>query len=105
MLNDLSNLIAPIGEYVNRRNRILLDKRMGLDKYAYIYPIAYHSWLGHAPNEGPPILEKARLRDRNRSLDNDSGLSPQSVHRQYQRLILRPLGNQLDSIKDAEQTK
>lgn len=104
-LNDLSNLIAPVGEYVNRRNRVLMDKRMGLGEYAYIYSIAYHSWLGHPPDEGPPILEKARQRGRDRLSGNDSNLSPESVRRQYRRLILRLFGNQLNSIKDAEQTK
>jgi TonB family protein len=104
-LNDLSNLIAPVGEYVNKRNRVLMDKRMGLGEYAYIYSIAYYSWLGHRPDEGPPILEKARQGDRVRFSGEGSNLSPESVRRQYRHAILRLLGNQLDSIKDAAQAK
>ncbi len=102
MLNDLSNIIIPIGTYMHQRNQVLLDKGMGLGEYAYIYTIAYHSWLGHAPEEGPPVLTKIRLQDRSQSLGNDSNISPESVRRQYRRLILRLLNNQLDSIKDPE---
>jgi TonB family protein len=105
VLNDLSNVIVPIGAFMNRRNQVLLDKRMGLGEYAYIYTIAYHSWLGHAPNEGPPVLAKLRLQDRSQSFGNDSNISPESVRRQYRRVILRLLGNQLNSIKDEEHGK
>lgn len=104
VLNDLSNVIIPIGTYMNQRNQVLLDKRMGLGEYAYIYTIAYHSWLGHAPDEGPPFMAKFRLQDRGQSVGNDSNISPESVRRRYRRVILRLLGNQLDSIKDSEQS-
>jgi hypothetical protein len=103
VLNDLSNVIIPIGTYMNQRNQVLLDKRMGLGEYAYIYTMAYHSWLGHAPDEAPPVLTKFRLQDRSQSFGNDSNISPESVRRQYRRVILRLLGNQLDSIKGSEQ--
>jgi hypothetical protein len=104
VLNDLSNVIIPIGRYMNQRNQVLLDKRMGLGEYAYIYTMAYHSWLGHAPDEGPPVLTKFRLQDRSQSVGNDFNISPESVRRQYRRVILRLLGNQLDSIKGPEQS-
>jgi len=104
-LNDLSNLIAPFGECVDRRNRALLDKQMGLGEYAYIYSIAYHSWFHHPPEEGPPILAQGRRQDRDRVLRDNPGLSPEGVHRQYRRLILRWLENQLDGIQGVEQTK
>jgi TonB family protein len=105
ILNDLSNVIVPIGEYMTRRNQVLLDKRMGLGEYAYIYTIAYHSWLGHPPEEGPTILDRIRMQDRSRAFDENSGLSPDSVRRQYRRVILRLLENQLGGIKEAESSK
>jgi TonB family protein len=105
VLNDLSNVIVPIGAYVNQRNQVLLGKQMGLGEYAYIYAISYFSWLGHAPDEGPPILARLRLQDRSPSIGNDSNISPESVRRQYRRVILRLLGNQMKGIKDAEQSK
>jgi TonB family protein len=105
LLSDLSNLIAPIGGYVARRNQVLLEKRMGLGEYAYIYSIAYHSWLGHPPEEGPSILANIRRPERERLSRNDVTFSPESMRRQYRRLILRMLENQLESIRDAGQKK
>jgi TonB family protein len=94
-LNDMGNVIVPIGTYANNRNTVLIGKKMGLGEYAYIYTIAYHSWLGHKPSEGPAFLERAGLRDGNRSSENDAGFTPEGVRRQYQRLALRFLENQL----------
>lgn len=105
LLNDLSNLIAPFGEYVDHRNRILLDKRMGLGEYGYMYSITYHSWLHHPPEEGPPILTPGGRRDRDQVLSDNPELSPEGVRRRYRRLMLRWLGNQLNAIPDVEQTK
>lgn len=103
--SDLSNVILPIGEYVNRRNKILLERRMALGEYAYIYSIAYHSWLGHPPDEGPSLLERLRRQDRIVFSGNDPGFSPEDVRRQYRRVILRLLRNQLGGIKEAGQEK
>ncbi len=101
-LNDLSNLIGPAGDYVGRRNRALLDRHMGLGEYAYIYTMAYHSWLGHLPEEGPPILAKLdRWNDASHS-SSDGGFSPEAIRWQYRRFIRRILQNQLSGIKDAE---
>jgi hypothetical protein len=105
VLNDLSNLIAPFGEYVDRRNRVLLDKRMGLGEYGYIYSIAYHSWLHHSPEEGPPILSQGNRRDRHQVLGDNPDLSPEGVRSRYRHLITRWLENQLNRSPDVEQTK
>ena len=102
ILNDVGNLLTLGGQYMNQRDRALSDKRMGLGEYDYIYSISYHSWLGHSPEEGSAILSK--LRDQERIRASDSPLSPESIRRQYRRLILRLLRNQLDSIKSAEET-
>jgi TonB family protein len=102
VLNDISNLLIPIGEYIKRRNEVLVEKRMGLGEYAYIYTIAYNSWLGHPPSEGPPILEKLESEDRNGSFRRDSNINPEAVRSQYRRLVLRLLGNQLNSLKETE---
>ena len=103
ILNDVGNLLTLGGQYVNGRNQALSDQRMGLGEYAYIYSISYHSWLGHSPEEGSEIV--ARLRDRERiHASDDNPLNPESIRRQYRRLILRLLRNQLDSMKGSEET-
>ncbi|MBZ5499415.1 MAG: energy transducer TonB [Acidobacteriia bacterium] len=104
-LSEMTNLIVPAGEYVNQRNRVLLDKRMGLGEYAYIYSIAYYSFLGHSPAEGPSIIAKIQQRERDRPGGNNFPFSPEAMREQYRRLMLHLLRNQLDSIKDVKQTK
>lgn len=37
------------GDYVTRRNKVLLANEMGLGEYTWIYVSAYQAWLGHAP--------------------------------------------------------
>jgi hypothetical protein len=105
ILNDFGNLITPIGAFVNHRNRVLLDRKMGLGEYAYIYAIAYYSWLGHSPSDGPDLLKKLGNRDRDRSSGETSTFTPDNIRRHYRRLMLRLLGNQLDEIKGVEETE
>jgi hypothetical protein len=40
-------LVGDIGKLNEARNRALLEQRMGLGEYTWIYTLAYHSWLGH----------------------------------------------------------
>jgi len=35
------------------RNQALLDRGMGIGEYTYYYVLAYYSWLGHLPGDGP----------------------------------------------------
>ena len=52
------------GDYITRRNKVLLANEMGLGEYTWIYVTTYHSWLGHEPArlfstaERPGVYEK-----------------------------------------------
>jgi len=46
-------LVGALGEFYEARNAALLDSGMGMGEYVYIYSVAYHTWLGHSPSEGP----------------------------------------------------
>jgi hypothetical protein len=46
-------LVSGAGEFFTVRNRSLLEEGMGMGEYSYIYTIAYFSWLGHDPQDGP----------------------------------------------------
>jgi len=35
-----------LGDYVSKRNEVLLANEMGLGEYTWIYVITYHAWLG-----------------------------------------------------------
>lgn len=77
-----------IGHLAEVRNQTLLDRGMGLGEYTYIYCLAYYSWLGHSPGEGP---------GRNA---NGSFVWERSRSRTHRDLI-EMLSNQLDSLADA----
>jgi len=103
LLNDVGNLLTVGGEYVNGRNRALSDSHMGLGEYAYIYSISYHSWLRHAPEEGTEMFAKMRNQEGFRTSD-DTPINPDTIRRQYRRLMLSLLRNQLNSVKASEDT-
>jgi hypothetical protein len=46
-------LVPQIAEFLKFRNESLLDAKMGMGEYYYIYAIAYFSWLGKLPEDGP----------------------------------------------------
>jgi hypothetical protein len=46
-------LVPQIAEFMKFRNQALLDAEMGMGEYYYIYAIAYFSWLGKLPEDGP----------------------------------------------------
>jgi hypothetical protein len=46
-------LVPQIAEFLKFRNESLLDAEMGMGEYYYIYAIAYFSWLGKQPEDGP----------------------------------------------------
>jgi hypothetical protein len=52
-LEALGDLIDSMGTYLQARNLALLERKMGMGEYVYIYTLTYYSWLGHTPGEGP----------------------------------------------------
>ncbi len=42
--------------YINARNSAFLEAEMGLGEYLHLYTIVYESWLGKAPDDGPPFV-------------------------------------------------
>jgi hypothetical protein len=48
-------LLPEIAEFLARRNEAMLEQGMGPGEYLYIYTVAYYSWLGRSPADGPPF--------------------------------------------------
>ncbi len=46
-------LAAEMGELYEARNQAMADAGIGLGEYTYIYALAFYSWLGHSPSDGP----------------------------------------------------
>ena len=47
------SLLPGMFDFIDERNRVLLDRGMGVGEYTYIYSLAYYAWLGKDPGDGP----------------------------------------------------
>jgi len=93
VIMSLGGLISPIGDYIERRNDALLAQGMGLGEYLYIYSLAYYSWLGNSPQDGP-VLSGGRPREgRERLFGEDSTFGPNALRREYRRMTRAFLRN------------
>jgi hypothetical protein len=98
-LELLGDLIDGIGTYLQARNHALLERRMGLGEYVYIYTLAYYSGLGHTPGEAPEVRQD-RDGVRVGVFDEDSGVfNEQALRRRYRRYILPMVHAQLGSLE------
>lgn len=57
-------MLPAFGKFFQTRNQAMLDAGMGLGEYSYIYALAYFSWLGHSPDDGPGWEDSAEDGDR-----------------------------------------
>jgi hypothetical protein len=46
-------LLHRTADYITRRNETLLVSSMSFGEYYYLYTLAYYSWLGQSPMDGP----------------------------------------------------
>ena len=99
VLGSLDEWLEPMTAYAERRNQLLLESGMGAGEYLYIYGLAYYSWLGNGPEEGPVVAREGG----DRMFDNDDGtFSPQKVRRRYRRYFLAFLRNQFDTLPETD---
>jgi len=56
MIRSGVRLLPAIFDYLAKRNEVLLAEGMGAGEYTYIYTVAYYSWLGKSPEDGPPFV-------------------------------------------------
>jgi hypothetical protein len=64
-------LVHKLMAFFTARADALLEHEMGLGEYYYIYSLAYYSWLGHSPADGPPFRLVGDS-DQTRSWDGES---------------------------------
>ncbi len=96
----VSRILDGLGGYLTSRNEALRKARMGLGEYTYVYSIAYFSWLGHRPTEGPVIIRDGR--EVTILEHSDSPLSPSQVRRRYRRYLLPMLQRQLTAAEEGQ---
>jgi len=96
-------LIPQIGEYIKSRNQALMDSGMGIGEYYYIYVVAFYSWLGHLPEDGPDfqIIGPDDERD---SWDREDVQEERRdvTLRRLHRMLLPMLSNQLEKLSATE---
>lgn len=96
-------LVPQIAEFMKFRNQALLEAEMGIGEYTYIYAIAYFSWLGKPPEDGPDFevmgedesgarlggdMDRQEIREERRD----------SMLRRLHRTLLPMLENQLEKL-------
>lgn len=94
-------LVPQIAEFMKFRNQALLDAEMGMGEYTYIYAIAYFSWLGKLPEDGPDfeVMEEgggSRLGEID--LEEIREERRDSMLRRLHRMLLPMLKNQLEKL-------
>jgi len=47
------SLPTAIADFFKLRDEAMLANDMGMGEYSYIYMLAFQSWLGHSPDDGP----------------------------------------------------
>jgi hypothetical protein len=50
LTGEIFGMVGNMGKFNQLRNQALLDQRMSLGEYIWIYVLVYNSWLGHKPN-------------------------------------------------------
>lgn len=99
-------LVPQIAEFMKSRNQALLDAEMGMGEYYYIYVIAYFSWLGNLPEDGPDfqINESGEESSRWGELDRDQVREERRdlLLRRLHRMMLPMLHNQLEKLVSGE---
>jgi hypothetical protein len=50
------DLLPGITSFLRHRNEAMLEAGIGPGEYLYVYAVAYYSWLGKSPADGPPFV-------------------------------------------------
>lgn len=102
-------LLGDVADFLRQRNQALLDSEIGLGEYYYIYTLAYYSWLGKSPDDGPSfrlVGERGYVLESLETLDEpDSEVRAyrmQMARESLNRLLLPILREQLSAVSSDE---
>jgi hypothetical protein len=107
IVGAVAGMISTIGDYCTKRNEALMRAGMGIGEYVYVYTIAYHSWLGHPPEDGPVVTRDrgpgAPAGRRERLFGGEGAtFGAEKVRRRHRRHSMTLLRSQLASLADAD---
>jgi len=95
------NLIPQIAQFLTSRNEALIESGMGLGEYYYIYVVAYYSWLGKSPADGPAFQLNGNNRDDADPFEIRENRR-ERILRQLHRQFLPMLENQASELNQLE---
>ena len=104
MLGVGFGLIPQIADYFKARNQALVDAGMGVGEYYYIYVVAYYSWLGKDPEDGPPfsMTNEEDFKDWDWDEEDLKEVRRDDVLRKLNRMMLPVLRNQYAKLSEGE---
>ena len=95
-------IIPQIAEFIKTRNEALLEAGMGLGEYYYIYSVAYYSWLGKSPEDGPDFQITGPDADEDFGYwarEDSEEMRRERMRRRLNRMLLPMLRNQLEKLE------
>jgi hypothetical protein len=103
VLTGVGGFFVDLGEFLQERNEILLERGMGLGEYFYIHTLVYHWWLGHNPIDGPELLYGLEHQDdvNIQFFDDDSTFGKSGSFQRYRLKVRVLLENQLAALDAA----
>jgi hypothetical protein len=87
-------VIPGLAAFYSSRAEALLENRMGLGEYTYIYALAYYSWLKKDPGDGPKFL---RMADQN-TVDWDPKHDPGDSYDARRTQVIREVKDSLSAM-------
>ncbi|MGD8539357.1 MAG: hypothetical protein PVI66_11635 [Candidatus Aminicenantes bacterium] len=100
-------IIPQTAEFIKTRNEALLEAGMGLGEYYYIYAVAFYSWLGKNPEDGPGFQIVGPDEDEDFvtwEREDSKELQRERMRRRLNRMLLPMLHNQLEKLKTEGET-
>ncbi len=100
-------IIPQTAEFIKTRNEALLEAGMGLGEYYYIYAVAFYSWLGKNPEDGPGFQIVGPDEDEDFvtwEREDSKELQRERMRRRLNRVLLPMLHNQLEKLKTEGET-
>ncbi len=95
-------IIPQTAEFIKTRNEALLEANMGLGEYYYIYVLAYYSWLGKNPEDGPGFQIVGPDEDEGFGAwerEDSEEIRRERMLRRINRMLLPMLRNQLEKLQ------
>ncbi len=96
--------LPKIAAFHRVRAQALLDEKMGLGEYGYLYVLVYYSWLGKSPSDGPPftLLNRDHDDDDMESEEEVRARRKHRIQREVRKLFISILENGTESCRQPD---